>query len=205
MNEVENAIDCFQQSIQIEPNDADYHNDLGYAFYYKMNFTEAMSCFEEAIRLNPKKAEAYNGYGLILADRKKTDQELKQSIEYFNKAIEADSSNALFYRNKGIAFYSMKMFQSAVDCFTQAISNEPSNCELYLYNVEALKNLSMNKEAKICYKKARQLKPDSHELTKHWLNVNKKLLSLFNEEEIKDLDHNLTATTNQQSLLVEVT
>jgi len=60
---IQEAIDSFQRAIQLKPDLADAHSDLG-AAYNKVNRTqEAVGEFEQAIQLNPKMARAHYNLG----------------------------------------------------------------------------------------------------------------------------------------------
>ena len=57
---------CYENVIQINPNYANAHNNLGYLFNELGENQKAMSCYEKAIKINPKYIEAYNNLGNIL-------------------------------------------------------------------------------------------------------------------------------------------
>jgi len=50
----ENAISCFDNSLEINPKDAVVWNDKGYALYMQGKFKSAIKCFNNAIKIDPK-------------------------------------------------------------------------------------------------------------------------------------------------------
>ncbi len=52
------AIQRFRKSVELDPEDADYRFNLGYALWKKGAFEEAEKQFREALRLRPKDPEA---------------------------------------------------------------------------------------------------------------------------------------------------
>ena len=63
------AIAHYQEALEIEPNDADAHNNLGLALAGRGQIDEAMAQYHEALKIRPDFAEAHINLGLALAGR----------------------------------------------------------------------------------------------------------------------------------------
>jgi len=57
------AIEAFQKAIQLKPNAAVIHNDLGYCYFLAEQIELAVAAYREAIRLQPNYVSAYNNLG----------------------------------------------------------------------------------------------------------------------------------------------
>ncbi|OHE87692.1 MAG: hypothetical protein A3G75_03405, partial [Verrucomicrobia bacterium RIFCSPLOWO2_12_FULL_64_8] len=66
---LEEAIAAYQRAIELKPDFADAHNDLGIALQTQGKFDQAIASYQRALRLNPEHAEAYNNLGLTFYDQ----------------------------------------------------------------------------------------------------------------------------------------
>jgi Flp pilus assembly protein TadD len=61
------AIEQFEEALQIDPDDAGAHNNLGVALGRSSRVAEAIGQFEEALRLNPNYTEARSNLARVQA------------------------------------------------------------------------------------------------------------------------------------------
>jgi cytochrome c-type biogenesis protein CcmH/NrfG len=59
------AIQAYQQAVQLMPQSDEIRNKLGDAYYYSGRLMEAIGAYKEAVRLRPQSPEGY--YNLALA------------------------------------------------------------------------------------------------------------------------------------------
>ena len=80
----------------------------------------------------------------------------------YNKAIELTPDNALYYSNRGLAYFKIGEKQKGIDDFDKAISLDPESAHKY-YNWRGfgLYNLEDNEGALRDYNKAIELTPDN--------------------------------------------
>lgn len=71
--ETDLAIKEFEETLKINPNSPEAHNNLGFAYYDKGDVDKAVEHQKKAIEGNPNIANAY--YGLAMALEKKGDKE----------------------------------------------------------------------------------------------------------------------------------
>ncbi|HEX8845823.1 MAG TPA: tetratricopeptide repeat protein, partial [Pyrinomonadaceae bacterium] len=57
------AVEAFERAIELKPDYAQAHNDLGMAYVGAGRYTEAITQFLQAIQQNPLLAEAYYNLG----------------------------------------------------------------------------------------------------------------------------------------------
>ena len=60
------ALQCFDKAIQLEPNNAEYWNKKGNALHNLYRYEEALQCFDKAIQLEPNNAEYWEFKGMVL-------------------------------------------------------------------------------------------------------------------------------------------
>src|SRR5262249_60734905 len=68
------AIACCKKAIELDPNVASWHNNLGNALREQGKPDEAIAAHRKAIELDPKYAPAHTGLGNALYDQGKLDE-----------------------------------------------------------------------------------------------------------------------------------
>jgi len=59
------ALDCFNQAIQLNPKLAEAYANRGIVYFKQKNHSQALADYDKAIQLNPQCAEAYYSRGTI--------------------------------------------------------------------------------------------------------------------------------------------
>src|SRR3990172_7201512 len=115
------AIECADKAIRINPDYAGAYNARGYARYQKKLFKEAVSDYDMTIKLKPDFPTAYTNRGsakffLGLFD---------SCIEDQNTAIKLspDNGNAYFFRAR--AYHGKKLYAQAIADYSRALEIEP--------------------------------------------------------------------------------
>jgi len=105
---------------------------------------------------NREKASVFNKIGQL----HRSDNQLDEAIDYFQKAIDLDPHNSLYQSNTGLAYTSLMKWPEAEEAIMKAIDSDPENALYYndLGNVYYRNNRF--KDAVKCYQKAISLKPD---------------------------------------------
>jgi choline-sulfatase len=80
------ALQCLQAAVDINPKDAAVRNSLGSAYFHKDDLSRANDEFAEAVRLNPNLASAHYNLGLLLRQRRLN----KEAAREFRKAVDLD-------------------------------------------------------------------------------------------------------------------
>ena len=93
------AINAFNQAIQLDPTDAVAYNNRGAAYGQMGNHKQQIEDCNKALQLNPKDAIAYNNRGVAYGELGYYEQE----IEDCTKAIELNPKLAVAYYHRGIA------------------------------------------------------------------------------------------------------
>ncbi|HOC52569.1 MAG TPA: tetratricopeptide repeat protein [Caldisericia bacterium] len=156
INTFEESEDKYKKAIELNPKDAEAHNNLGVLYYNQNKFKEAEYEYKKAIELNPNHAGAHNNLGGLYYTQKK----FKEAEYEFKKAIKLDPDFAVAHYNLGALYYTHKKFKEAEYTFKKVIELNPINANAHF----ALGNLYFNQnkfiEAEYEIKKAIELKHD---------------------------------------------
>jgi len=81
------AIILNQKLIKSDPNNAEYHYQLGRAYYKTQAYNEAIDAYSQGLELQPENADIQLGLGYALLASFKTHAELNRSKELFEKVL----------------------------------------------------------------------------------------------------------------------
>jgi tetratricopeptide (TPR) repeat protein len=58
LNRLDEALECLEKAIQIEPNDMDYYQNKGVVLYMMERYEEAGKCFKKVLEVRPEDERA---------------------------------------------------------------------------------------------------------------------------------------------------
>jgi tetratricopeptide (TPR) repeat protein len=125
------AIECYQESLRIDSENAKTYSLLADCFYLLGKFDEAITNYEESIRINPNDANTVANLGYTYFWKGDYDK----PITYYNRALDIDE-NFVTVR-KYIAEYN-----KALNKYPEAIENYMIYLESYPNRSDALMGLS---------------------------------------------------------------
>ena len=160
----EEAKENFKKAIEIKPDYADVHYNLGNIFVELDLFESAIESFHNVINIDSKYGQAYYNLGVsyyeigqfydaiesfqsaLKLDPKNIDillnlgnslRELNQNIDaiyQYEKIIEIDKDNYLTYNNLATIYRSLNQIEKAIEHYKKAIEIQP-NFEMAYYNL----------------------------------------------------------------------
>ena len=65
-NNLQIAKNLYKETLKINPNYVDAHNNLGIIFQALREFHKARNCYEKLLNLDPSYKKGYSGYGNLL-------------------------------------------------------------------------------------------------------------------------------------------
>ena len=190
LKQTKEALDDFNLSLQISPENVTVYNNRGNALIELGRLGEAVKDFDRAIALSPNYGAAYNNRGnahaalgqyepafhdyrkavalmprsaVPLNGRGKAHAALKRyhaALRDFTKAISINAEYEPAYRNCGEAYLALVEFNKAADDFTQALNLRPDEPELLLLRARAYSGDKKYDAALVDLKKVIELKPD---------------------------------------------
>ena len=150
------AADLIGKAIQLNPNSAPAHSNLGNALKLLNRLNEALTCYDKAISIQPVYAEALNNRGNVLNQLMRT----REALLNFDKAlsIQPTYSEALF--NRGNALIDLHRLEEAFVSFDKAISIQPNFPEAHHNRGTTLLRLKRPNDALASYDKALAIRPE---------------------------------------------
>jgi tetratricopeptide (TPR) repeat protein len=122
-NNLQNAQNYYQRVLEIDPNYAQAHNNLGVIFTTLEKNQKAKDCYEKAIEIDPNYAYAHNNLGRIF----KTLGENQKAKDCYEKAIEIDPNYVDAYNNLGLLCLVLEENQKSIRCFEKIIEINPNH------------------------------------------------------------------------------
>jgi predicted O-linked N-acetylglucosamine transferase (SPINDLY family) len=150
------AEQCLHRSIELSPEYAFAHSNLGKLRWKQKRLEDAEASFRMAIRLQPSLAQAHTNLGAILSDLKK----YVAAEAACRKAIDLDSKSPEAWINFGAALSGLKRFIAAEAAYREAIELNANLPVAWAGLGDALNNLKRHEDAVLCFAKGLELNPD---------------------------------------------
>ena len=160
---------ALKEAIQLDPQNAQFHNTLGLVYLNLGRPIDGQAEIEMAIELDKNNADYNHNLGIALAQQGK----FEEAIAAYKKALSFPtySTPEVAYYNMGEAFIRLRKPQEAVESFRAAIQLEPTMVAAHYGLGLALSQAGKPDDAKAAFRQARDLDPASpfSELAKHAL------------------------------------
>jgi len=144
----------------MEPSDAQGWIALGKAFIVRSEFSKVKFAFKRADELSEGRFEVYREIASVFYKNKMFDE----TIEYLDKAKDANPSDIYSYNLKGIIYRMQDNNEAAIREYQSAIKIEPDNAEIYFNLGVAHYKSGHEKQSEEFFEKARELDPGSEEM-----------------------------------------
>src|SRR5262245_24846084 len=156
MNQIKEAIEDFNKSIQLSPENAPVYNNRGNALMDLGHPDEAIKDFDRAIALSSSYGAAYNNRGNARVALGQYDA----AFQDFRKAVELMPQSAVPFNGRGMAHEELKRHHAAVRDLTRAIGLNPKYVAAYQHRANAYLALGMYREAAADATQVLTLQPD---------------------------------------------
>jgi tetratricopeptide (TPR) repeat protein len=123
----EASIAEWKKALELGPNEALAHNNLGVALAETGRVEEAIACYRKALELSPRYADAHNNLGEVLAGRRRLDEAIIQ----FEEALRIDPGHGMAHSNLGAAFVQKGRVDAAIPHLEKAIEDNPDAGEAH--------------------------------------------------------------------------
>jgi tetratricopeptide (TPR) repeat protein len=164
---VSESLAASQKSVQLGPQDAEAHSNLGNTLKELGRLDEAEASYTQAIALKPDFALAHNNLGITLQEQGRLD-EAEASLR---QAIALKHVFAVAHNNLGATLKELDRLGEAEASLRQAIELKPDYAEGHNNLGNTLQELGRLDEAEASYTQAIALKPDYAEAHKNLGNT----------------------------------
>ena len=151
-----------QKSVQLDPQDAEAHSNLGNIHKELGKSEEAEASYKKAITLKPDYAEAHYNLGNTI----KEQGGLEEAEASYKKAITLKPDYAEAYSNLGVILKEQGRLEEAEASYKKAITLKPDFAKAYDHLGDLLQILDKFEDAELCYKKCISLAPFEVPITK---------------------------------------
>ena len=121
-NNYNNAIECYEKSVELLPNLPNSYFNMGNSYYLKGNYDKAIESYQKVIELQPV-ASAYYNIGCVFSAKCNNDK----AIEYYQKAIKLNPNKVEAYGNMGVEYYMKGNYKKAIEYFQKALDSKFNN------------------------------------------------------------------------------
>jgi tetratricopeptide (TPR) repeat protein len=150
------AAAAYRQILDLRPDIAEAHNNLGNVLRDQGQLDEAQARYEQALVLRPALAETHNSLGNILRGQGKLDQALAR----YQQALALRPDLAELHYNVGCIFQSQGKLDEAVAQYERAIALKPDFATAHNNLGVVLRAQGKLDQALACYQQALALRPD---------------------------------------------
>ena len=205
------AIDNFQRAVNLKPDYAEAHYNLGVVLQKNGEDEEAYKSYEKAIAIKHAYPQAHNNIGMINLKKRN----LNEAVKSFEWAVAYNPNYVEAHNNLGATFQELMQFQKAMyqyekalsinPKFAQALNNLGASLEIFGQREKAFENYNKAIQENPRYyeahrnlsaiKKYKKNDPQIHQLESLYSNINltkpdKKNLSFALAKVYEDLGEN---------------
>ena len=178
------AIENYTKAIDLKPDFAVSHFNLGVVFQDKGDSKAALQSYRKAVILNPNYLEAHYNIGSILHD----SGDFKAAIESYEKILAIDPNYSKAHNNMGTALKDKDEPEAAMKCFEKAIQINPNYAEALKNKGLCLKSQGRLSESLIAFNEALNCNPDLFEAKSERLYL---LNNICDWSELEQVKHEL--------------
>lgn len=183
------ALEYFRRAVAADPQNSQYHTNLGAVWDSLGASQQALACFRRALELDPNSATAlYNAANILrqegrldeaeasyrIALSKKPDlapamlnlsglladqDRIAEALELLERALALQPASREVLNNLGILYRDLGQPAEAEACYRKAIRIAPQFAEAYCNFAALLKDQDKHQEAELAYAEAVRLKP----------------------------------------------
>ncbi|MDY7023492.1 MAG: tetratricopeptide repeat protein, partial [Cyanobacteriota bacterium] len=160
----EQAINSYQQAIELAPNRLEIYQKLAVAFVLNGQLEAGIQAIETAInldsstslRVKPDFAEVYLMFGNILQQQ----NQIELALWAYTQALDIQPNFTEAQANLGSMYYHLERFDEAIECYQKALGFNPNVAVIYWMLGNAFDQIEQFEQAIASYQKSIELQPN---------------------------------------------
>ena len=153
--EIDGAMACYCDALEINPKFALAHNNLGYYLMGRNRPDEAIAHYLAAVETEPRLAEAHLNLGNVFAQRGQFDR----AIHHFQKAVEIKPEMSRAHNDLGAALADSKRYAEAIAEYQRALEIRPNYADAHFNLGNALHQKGQFESAMAQWRKSLEIDP----------------------------------------------
>jgi tetratricopeptide (TPR) repeat protein len=153
--DLDSALAHFRRAVEIEPNLAEGHNNLGQLLLERHQPHEALAHLRAAVSLRPGLAEARNNLGNALRETGK----LAEARQSYAEALRINPNLAMTYNNMGQALQEENSLDDSLAWYQRALQIDPRSARFHTNLASVLAEQEKYDDALAVYRQALELDP----------------------------------------------
>jgi tetratricopeptide (TPR) repeat protein len=153
---VEEAISCYQKTIELNPEISQAYHNLGEIYSDRQQWEKAITNYRQAVKINPEGVWSQYGLGKALTNI----GEWEEAITYYRQASQLKPDAAVIYHSLGDALVKQKLLAEAINNYQKVLEIQPETWVVYHKLGNVLQEIGELEEAIASYYRAVELKPD---------------------------------------------
>jgi len=155
-NQINQALQCYEQIVRIQPDHATAYNNMGVLFNKLEQYQNAERCFDRATCIDSSYANAWFNWGNTL----KALEKFEMAIEKYKKAISCRQSFAEAYNNMGECLGKCQELEQSFSAFQKAVAIHPNLVGTYFNLGNLFYSKYQYEQALEYYKHCINIQPD---------------------------------------------
>jgi len=155
----EQAVERYQQYLDIKPKDAEARYTLGLALEELQRWEDAIEAYQQVLAINADDVITIIRLGNVFH----TLNRWPRSIALYEQALALQPDNVLVHRHLGASLQKSGQMKKAIKCFEQALSLQPDYVDARIKLAQVLRELGRAEEALAQLEQVIDLKPDETE------------------------------------------
>lgn len=125
---IDDAIERFMKSIDINPTDADTFVNLGVCFHKMNNLKRAVKDYRKAVELDPRNLVALKNLALLYYD----SEQIREAVEIYEMVMKLEPNSKTVYKTLAHAYRRIGEIEKAIDMYKKHLENSPEDPEALL-------------------------------------------------------------------------
>ena len=158
-NEFAEAVQIYQQALQLNPNSSDAHHNLALTWQAQGRASQAVAEFEQSARLDPNRADTWMPLGFLYAMQNK----MPGAERAFRELVRLQPNNADAFGWLANALAEQSKLADAIPFYSNALKLNPADCKNEFNLGLTYSRLGKRDEAAEHYRQALRINPNYRE------------------------------------------